>query len=231
MKKSFGHLPLLFSDKQLQKNTPQQTVMEPSTVYGISKLAGERWCEYYFNKYNVDVRSIRYPGLISWKSQPGGGTTDYAVEIYYKALEECRYTSFLSKHRALPMMYIEDAIRATIELTEASPENVKVRSSYNLAESVLIPLPLAPALKNVPEFELNFKTDYRDEIAASWPESIDDSAAQLDWGWAPKYDLEAMTEAMLTNLRANSNFHSILILLFIPRAILEIVICYSFYFP
>ena len=193
----------VFGPTTPKKNTPQQTVMEPSTVYGISKLAGERWCEYYFNKYNVDVRSIRYPGLISWKSQPGGGTTDYAVEIYYKALEECRYTSFLSKHRALPMMYIEDAIRATIELTEASPENVKVRSSYNLAGISFDPSTIGASIKkNVPEFELNFKTDYRDEIAASWPESIDDSAAQLDWGWAPKYDLEAMTEAMLTNLRA-----------------------------
>ena len=193
----------VFGPTTPKKNTPQQTIMEPSTVYGISKLAGERWCEYYYNKYGVDVRSIRYPGLISWKSQPGGGTTDYAVEIYYKALEEGKYTSFLSEHRALPMMYMEDAIRATIELTEAPADKVKVRSSYNLAGISFDPATIGASIKRaMPEFELDFAPDFREEIAASWPESIDDSAAQADWNWTPKYDLDTMTEAMLSNLKA-----------------------------
>lgn len=192
----------VFGPTTPKQNTPQQTVMEPSTVYGISKLAGERWCEYYFNKYNIDVRSIRYPGLISWKSQPGGGTTDYAVEIYYKALEEGKYTSYISKYRTLPMMYIEDAVRATIELTNAPSENLKIRSSYNLAGMSFDPSTIGASIKNIlPEFKLNFNPDYREEIAASWPESIDDSAARLDWGWTPKYDLKTMTEVMLKNLR------------------------------
>ena len=192
----------VFGPTTPKQNTPQQTIMEPSTVYGISKLAGERWCEYYYNKYGVDVRSIRYPGLISWKSQPGGGTTDYAVEIYYKALEEGKYTSFLSEHRALPMMYMEDAIRATIELTEAPADKVKVRSSYNLAGISFDPATIGASIKKVmPEFELDFAPDFREEIAASWPESIDDSAAQADWNWTPEYDLKAMTAAMLGNLK------------------------------
>lgn len=192
----------VFGPTTPKRNTPQQTIMEPSTVYGISKLAGERWCEYYHNKYGVDVRSIRYPGLISWKSQPGGGTTDYAVEIYYKALEEGKYTSFLSEHRALPMMYMEDAIRATIELTEASNDQVKIRSSYNLAGISFDPATIGASIKKVmPEFDLDFAPDFREEIAASWPESIDDSAAQADWNWTPKYDLDSMTEAMLSNLK------------------------------
>ena len=182
--------------------TPQHTVMEPSTVYGISKQAGERWCEYYFNKYGVDVRSIRYPGLISWKSQPGGGTTDYAVEIYYKALEEGRYTSFLSEHRALPMMYMDDAIRATIELTEAPAELVKVRNSYNLAGISFDPVTIAASIAgHIEGFEMDCVPDFRENIAASWPASIDDSAAQADWNWTPEYDLEAMTAAMLGNLK------------------------------
>jgi nucleoside-diphosphate-sugar epimerase len=176
--------------------------MEPSTVYGISKLAGERWCEYYFNKYGVDVRSIRYPGLISWKSQPGGGTTDYAVEIYYKALEEGRYTSFLSEHRALPMMYMADAIRATIELTEAPAEQVKVRNSYNLAGVSFDPVTIAASIAgHIEGFEMDCVPDFREDIATSWPASIDDSAAQADWNWTPEYDLEAMTAAMLDNLK------------------------------
>ena len=192
----------VFGPTTPKEHTPQQTIMEPSTVYGISKLAGERWCEYYFNKYGVDVRSIRYPGLISWKSQPGGGTTDYAVEIYYKALEEGRYTSFLSEHRALPMMYMDDAIRATIELTEAPAEQVKVRNSYNLAGISFDPTTIAASIqKRMPGFECECVPDFREEIAASWPERIDDSAAQKDWGWSMEYDLDAMTEAMLTNLK------------------------------
>lgn len=192
----------VFGPTTPKRNTPQQTIMEPSTVYGISKLAGERWCEYYHNKYGVDVRSIRYPGLISWKSQPGGGTTDYAVEIYYKALEEGKYTSFLSEHMALPMMYMEDAIRATIELTEAPIDQVKIRSSYNLAGISFDPATIGASIKKaMPEFELDFAPDFREEIAASWPESIDDSAAQADWNWTPEYDLDSMTEAMLSNLK------------------------------
>lgn len=192
----------VFGSTTPKENTPQQTIMEPSTVYGISKLAGERWCEYYFNKYGVDVRSIRYPGLISWKSQPGGGTTDYAVEMYYKALEECRYTSFLSEHRALPMMYMEDAIRATIELTEAPAEQVKVRNSYNLAGISFDPVTIAASIAgHIEGFEMDCVPDFRENIAASWPASIDDSAAQADWNWQPEYDLESMTSAMLGNLK------------------------------
>ena len=192
----------VFGPTTPKNHTPQQTVMEPSTVYGISKLAGERWCEYYFNKYGVDVRSIRYPGLISWKSQPGGGTTDYAVEIYYKALEEGRYTSFLSEHRALPMMYMDDAIRATIELTEAPAEQVKVRNSYNLAGISFDPVTIAASIAgHIEGFEMDCVPDFRENIAASWPASIDDSAAQADWNWQPEYDLEAMTAAMLGNLK------------------------------
>lgn len=192
----------VFGPTTPKDHTPQQTIMEPSTVYGISKLAGERWCEYYFNKYGVDVRSIRYPGLISWKSQPGGGTTDYAVEIYYKALEEGRYTSFLSEHRALPMMYMDDAIRATIELTEAPAEQVKVRNSYNLAGISFDPVTIAASIAgHIEGFEMDCVPDFRENIAASWPASIDDSAAQADWNWTPEYDLEAMTAAMLGNLK------------------------------
>ena len=192
----------VFGPTTPKDHTPQQTIMEPSTVYGISKLAGERWCEYYFNKYGVDVRSIRYPGLISWKSQPGGGTTDYAVEIYYKALEEGRYTSFLSENRALPMMYMDDAIRATIELTEAPAELVKVRNSYNLAGISFDPVTIAASIAgHIEGFEMDCVPDFRENIAASWPASIDDSAAQADWNWTPEYDLEAMTAAMLGNLK------------------------------
>jgi len=192
----------VFGPTTPKENTPQQTIMEPSTVYGISKLAGERWCEYYFNKYGVDVRSIRYPGLISWKSQPGGGTTDYAVEIYYKAIEEGRYTAFLSEHRALPMMYMDDAIRATIELTEAPAEKVKVRGSYNLAGISFDPVTIAASVaKYVDGFTMDCVPDFREEIAASWPASIDDCKAQEDWNWTPKYDLDSMTQAMLENLK------------------------------
>jgi nucleoside-diphosphate-sugar epimerase len=192
----------VFGPTTPHKNTPQQTIMEPSTVYGISKLAGERWCEYYASKYGVDVRSIRYPGLISWKSQPGGGTTDYAVDIYYKAIEEGRYTCFLSEHRALPMMYMDDAIRATIELTEAPDEKVKIRSSYNLAGISFDPVTIAASVaKYVDGFTMDCKADFREEIAASWPESIDDSAAREDWNWSPTFDLDAMTQSMLSNLK------------------------------
>ncbi len=178
-------------------NTPQYTVMEPTTVYGISKQAGERWCEYYFNKYNVDVRSIRYPGLISYTSLPGGGTTDYAVDIFYHAKKSGKYTSFLSKDSALPMMYMEDAIRATIELMEAPAENVKIRSSYNLAGISFTPEQLANEIKKNQDFEMSYEPDFRQAIADSWPNSIDDSAAQKDWGWKQKFDLSSMVKIML----------------------------------
>ena len=178
-------------------NTPQYTVMEPTTVYGISKQAGERWCEYYFNKYNVDVRSIRYPGLISYTSLPGGGTTDYAVDIFYHAKKSGKYTSFLSKDSALPMMFMEDAIRATIELMEAPAEKVKIRSSYNLAGISFTPEQLATEIQKNQDFEMSYEPDFRQAIADSWPNSIDDSAAQKDWGWKQKFDLESMVKIML----------------------------------
>jgi nucleoside-diphosphate-sugar epimerase len=181
--------------------TPQYTVMEPTTIYGISKLAGERWCEYYFNKFGVDVRSIRYPGLISYTSLPGGGTTDYAVDIFYHAKKTNSYTSFLNQDSALPMMYMEDAIRATIELMEAPKENVKIRSSYNLAGISFTPKQLGDAIANVQDgFKIEYAPDFRQAIADSWPKSIDDSAAQNDWGWKMNYGLTEMVKTMLENV-------------------------------
>ena len=181
--------------------TPQYTIMEPTTVYGISKLAGERWCEYYYNKFDVDVRSIRYPGLISYTSLPGGGTTDYAVDIFYHAKKTGEYTSFLNKDSALPMMYMEDAIRATIELMDAPKENVKIRSSYNLAGISFTPEQLALGIQEIlPTFKMMYNPDFRQDIANSWPDSIDDSAAKQDWGWKERYDLKAMVETMLKNV-------------------------------
>ena len=182
-------------------NTPQYTVMEPSTVYGISKQAGERWCEYYFNKFGVDVRSIRYPGLISWTTPPGGGTTDYAVDIYYKAIEEKKYTCFLSEETALPMMYMDDAIKATISIMQAPAEQIKIRSSYNLSAISFTPAEIAESIKKrIPEFTISYEPDFRQAIADSWPASIDDSSARNDWGWHNDYDMEKMTDTMLTNL-------------------------------
>lgn len=182
-------------------NTPQYTVMEPSTVYGISKQAGERWCEYYFNRYGVDVRSIRYPGLISWKTLPGGGTTDYAVDIYYKAVEDNKYTCFLSEKTELPMMYMDDAIRATIGIMQAPKENIKIRSSYNLSAMSFTPKQIAESIANIkPGFEISYEPDFRQAIADSWPSSIDDSEARKDWNWAHEYDLKRMTETMLHHL-------------------------------
>jgi nucleoside-diphosphate-sugar epimerase len=182
-------------------NTPQYTVMEPSTVYGISKQAGERWCEYYFNKFGVDVRSIRYPGLISYKSLPGGGTTDYAVDIFYKAKAGKPFTSFLKADSALPMMFMDDAIRATIELMEAPKESVKIRSSYNLSALSFTPEELANAIREeVPDFEISYAPDFRQEIADSWPASIDDSFARTDWGWNESYNLHKMVSTMLKNI-------------------------------
>ncbi len=183
-------------------NTPQYTVMEPNTIYGISKLAGERFCEYYFQKYNVDVRSIRYPGLIGWKSAPGGGTTDYAVHIYHEALKNKTYECFLSEQTALPMMYMHDALKATISLMDAPAEKVKIRSSYNISGMSFTPKQIADEIKkHIPEFTISYKPDFRQTIADSWPASIDDSYANKDWGWKPDFDLAKMTDDMLMNLK------------------------------
>ncbi len=183
-------------------NTPQDCIMDPSTVYGISKLAGERWNQYYFEKYGVDVRSIRYPGLVGYKSLPGGGTTDYAVDIFHQAVKQGRYTCFLNSDTKLPMIYSGDAIRATIEIMEAPKENIKVRSSYNLAGMSFDPAELASAIqKQMPEFEMAYEPDFRQGIAASWPNCIDDSAARNDWNWNPAYDTNSLVEVMLENLR------------------------------
>lgn len=191
----------VFGSTTPKDNTPQKTVMEPSTVYGISKQAGERWCEYYFNKFGVDVRSIRYPGIISWKANPGGGTTDYAIEIYHKALQNGNYTSFLNKDTTLPMLYIDDAIEATIKIMDASYDAIKIRSSYNLAGMSFTPEDVAEEIKkSIPEFEISYKPDFRQNIADSWPKSIDDFKAREDWGWKHQIDLEKMSETMLKNL-------------------------------
>jgi nucleoside-diphosphate-sugar epimerase len=182
-------------------NCPQQTVIEPSTVYGISKYAGEFWCNYYHSRWGLDVRSIRYPGLISYKSEPGGGTTDYAVEIFHEALEEKRYECFLQEDTYLPMMYMPDAIRATIELMEAPESKISIRTSYNISGMSFSPKEIAAEIKqHIPEFEITYKSDYRQQIANSWPQSIDDSVARKDWGWKEDYDLGRMTSDMLTNL-------------------------------
>jgi len=191
----------VFGPTTPKQNTPQYTVMEPSTVYGISKQAGERWCEYYHNKFGVDVRSIRYPGLISWKTLPGGGTTDYAVDIYYKAIENNQYTCFLSEDTGLPMMYMDDAIRATIGIMQADKENIKIRSSYNLSAMSFTPKEIALEIAKVqPGFSIDYELDFRQEIANTWPTSIDDSHARKDWGWQHEFDLESMTKVMLKNL-------------------------------
>ena len=183
-------------------HTPQKTVMDPTTVYGISKLAGEGWCAWYHRTHGVDVRSLRYPGLISWKTPPGGGTTDYAVEIFHAAIKTGRYTSFLAADTALPMMYMPDAIRATLELMEAPAASVRERQSYNLAGISFTPVQIAAAItRRVAGFSLQCEPDFRQAIANSWPRSIDDSAAQADWGWQPHYDLDAMVADMLANLR------------------------------
>ena len=185
-----------------RENTPQYTIMEPSTVYGISKQAGERWCEYYHAKYGVDVRSLRYPGLIGYKSAPGGGTTDYAVHIFHQALAKNTYESFLSAQTRLPMMYMPDAIKATIGIMQAAAEKVKIRSSYNLAGFSFTPEELANEIrKHLKGFTITYKADFRQAIADSWPASIDDSRAQSDWGWNPTFDLAGMTEDMLKNLK------------------------------
>lgn len=196
----------VFGPTSPKQNCPQQTIIEPVTVYGISKYAGEFWCNYYWQRYGVDVRSIRYPGLISYKSAPGGGTTDYAVEIYHDALEDGSYTSFLKKDTYLPMMYMPDAIRATIELMEAPSDKISIRHSYNLSSMSFSPEEIGAEIRNhIPNFTLNYEPDFRQQIADGWPQSIDDSVARTDWGWKHEYDLKKMTEDMLHHLRIMKN--------------------------
>lgn len=183
-------------------NTPQHAVLQPETVYGISKVAGEHWCKYYFQRYGVDVRSVRYPGIVGYQSLPGGGTTDYAVDVYHYAVKEETYPCFLAPDTRLPMMYMEDAIRATLELMQAPPERIKVRTSYNLEGMSFTPAEITAAIrKHHPNFAIDYEPDFRQQIAESWPESIDDSAAREDWGWQPAFDLDKMTQEMLSHLK------------------------------
>jgi nucleoside-diphosphate-sugar epimerase len=192
----------VFGPTSPKQNCPQQTIIEPTTVYGISKYAGEFWCNYYHHRFGVDVRSLRYPGLISYKSAPGGGTTDYAVEIFYEALESQQYKCFLQEDTYLPMMYMPDAIRATIELMEAPKEKISIRTSYNLSSMSFSPKEISAEIKkHIPSFQVSYHPDYRQAIADSWPQSIDDAVARNDWGWKHDYDLPQMTEDMLKNLK------------------------------
>ena len=191
----------VFGPTTPRENTPQYTIMEPSTVYGISKQSGERWCEYYHKIFGVDVRSIRYPGLISWSSPPGGGTTDYAVDIFHKALADGKYECFLSSETKMPMMYMDDAINATISIMQAPAEQVKIRSSYNLAAMSFTPTEIAAEIKkHLPNFTITYEPDFRQKIADSWPASIDDSFARKDWGWKHEFDMEMMAKDMLDHL-------------------------------
>ncbi len=192
----------VFGPTSPKQNCPQQTIIEPTTVYGISKYAGEFWCNYYHQRYGVDVRSLRYPGLISYKSAPGGGTTDYAVEIFHEALEEKSYECFLEEDTYLPMMYMPDAIRATIELMESPADKISIRTSYNLSGMSFSPKELAVAIQqHIPDFSITYKPDYRQAIADSWPQSIDDSVARNDWNWKEEYDLTGMTKEMIANIK------------------------------
>ncbi len=193
----------VFGNTTPKDDTPQKTIIEPTTVYGISKYAGELWCQYYFEKYGLDVRSMRYPGLISWKSAPGGGTTDYAIDIYIEALKKQSYECFLSENTYLPMMYMDDAIRGTIELMDADASKITIRSSYNFAGVSFTPEILAAEIrKHIPEFTLTYtENDPRQNIADSWPRSIDDSFAINEWAWKPEYDLSKLTIDMIKNLK------------------------------
>jgi nucleoside-diphosphate-sugar epimerase len=192
----------IFGPTTPTEQTPQQTIIEPRTVYGVSKYAGELWCQYYNQRWGLDVRSLRYPGLISWKSEPGGGTTDYAVEIYHEALKNKKYTCFLSENTYLPMMYMDDAIRGTIELMESPVEKMKTRMAYNLSAMSFSPKEIAAAIqKHIPDFTINYAPDFRQAIADGWPKSIDDSVARADWGWKHDFDLDRMTADMLQHLK------------------------------
>ena len=208
-----GHLKKIFWPSSIavfgpttpKQNTPQYTVIEPTSVYGISKFAGERWCNYYHQRYDVDVRSIRYPGLIGWKSLPGGGTTDYAVDIFHQALKTGNYTCFLSEETALPMMYMPDAIKATMDIMAAPADKIKIRSSYNVSAMSFNPQDIANEIRNhIPEFSIAYDPDFRQAIANDWPASINDEEARHDWGWNPEFNLEKMVSDMLQNLNQNS---------------------------
>jgi len=196
----------VFGPTTPKTNTPQYTIMEPTTVYGITKQVGERWCEYYHQKYNVDVRSVRYPGIISWKTMPGGGTTDYAVEIYHKALTEGHYDCFLSENTELPMMFMDDAIKATVQIMQADKENLSIHSSYNLAAISFSPSDIVEEIKkHLPDFSIDYNPDFRQHIADSWPKSIDDSFARKDWNWNHDFDLNKMTKEMIIQLKKKYN--------------------------
>lgn len=196
----------VFGRTSPKKNTPQVTVTEPETIYGISKLTGERWCEYYYNKFDVDVRSVRYPGLISYKTEAGGGTTDYAVEIFYEAVMSKKYECFLKEDTALPMMFMPDAINAALSLMEADSSKLSVRSSYNINAVSFTPAELADEIKkHVPDFRISYKPDYHQSIADSWPSSVDDSVARKDWGWKHTYGLSEMTSVMLSEIKKKLN--------------------------
>ncbi len=185
-----------------RQNTPQNAILKPTTVYGMSKAAGELWSQYYFQRYGLDIRSLRYPGVIGYQSDPGGGTTDYAVEIYHYAVKGKPYACFLAKNTALPMIYMDDAIRATLELMDAPAENIRERTSYNLAGMSFSPGEIAESIqREMPDFTVLYQPDFRQKIAESWPESIDDTPARNDWGWQPKYDLDSMTRDMLFHLQ------------------------------
>lgn len=191
----------VFGPTTPKENTPQHAIMDPTTVYGISKLAGERWCEWYNHKHGVDVRSLRYPGLIGYKSKAGGGTTDYAVDIFFNAIKEKKYTCFLKADTYLPMMYMDDAVKATLDLMEAPIEKINIRSSYNISAMSFSPQEIASAIqKEIPDFEITYSPDQRQAIADSWPRSIDDASARKDWGWKPSFNLESMTKDILENL-------------------------------
>lgn len=192
----------VFGPNTPKESTPQHTLMEPTTVYGISKQTGERWCSYYYEKYGVDVRSVRFPGLISWKTQPGGGTTDYAVEIYTAAIQKASYTCFLKENTKLPMMFMDDAIRGAIELMSSDAQNITIRSSYNLAAMSFSPKEITQSIQeHIPDFKCTYSPDFRQGIADSWPSSINDSKAQEEWGWKHKFDLSNTTKEMLRNLQ------------------------------
>jgi nucleoside-diphosphate-sugar epimerase len=196
----------VFGPTTPKEQTPQHTIMEPTTIYGITKLAGERLCEWYHKNRNVDVRSLRYPGLIGYGSKAGGGTTDYAVEIFFKAVEERKYTCYLMADTYLPMMFMDDAVKATLDLMEAPKEKISIRSSYNISAVSFCPEDLATVIKKyIPDFNMSYAPDYRQQIAESWPRSIDDSVAQKDWGWKPSFDLTAMASEMLLHLQEKSS--------------------------
>lgn len=192
----------VFGNTTPRQNTPQDVPLLPTTVYGMSKATGELWCNYFHQRYGVDVRSLRYPGIIGWQSLPAGGTTDYAVEIFHEALKHGQYECFLSENTRLPMMYMDDAIKATIDLMEADADKIKIRYAYNLAAMSFTPAEIADEIrKHIPDFKITYKPDFRQEIAKTWSETIDDVNARVDWDWKPAFDLSSMTDDMLMHLR------------------------------